>query len=92
VEFFGHWFSKLGRYFYYLTLPSSKKAKPNPQLKPTAMKMRSFDVVIGFSFSELVCCLKLISNTKLIYERSLTAVKEKSSLINWKTSKISGWF
>ncbi|MBA4407209.1 hypothetical protein C0389_08045 [bacterium] len=27
---------------------------------------RSFDVVIGFSFSELVCCAKLICRTKLL--------------------------
>ncbi len=31
--------------------------------------MRSFDKVIGFSFSELIVLAKLICNTKMIYKQ-----------------------
>jgi hypothetical protein len=39
---------------------------PNTQLKATAPLTQSLDEAIGFSFSELVCCSKLIYKTKLI--------------------------
>jgi len=42
------------------------KKLPNTQLKATASLMQSFDKVIVFSFSVLVCCSKLICKTKLI--------------------------